>query len=116
MKPENSKTVRQWGLLGRIPVEGANPSYIWDDYYGRPCTYYYLEQDTREMTEAEKSVFDEAEEKKKERRRTTAVAAVREWRENHPDGTKAACNRDTGLNPKTIRKWWEVPHNHREEL
>ena len=64
MKPENSKTVRQWGLLGRVPVDGAEPSYIWDDYYRKPIRYYYLEQDTREMTEAEKSAFEEAERKK----------------------------------------------------
>ena len=31
---------------------------------------------------------------------------VREWREAHPEGTKADCNRETGLDPKTIRKWW----------
>ena len=32
---------------------------------------------------------------------------VEEWRRLHPDGTKAECNRETGLDPKTIRKWWE---------
>lgn len=25
----------------------------------------------------------------------------------HPDGSKADCHRDTGLDPKTIRKWWD---------
>ena len=30
-KPENSRTVRQWALQGRIPLEGAKPSYIWDN-------------------------------------------------------------------------------------
>ena len=29
------------------------------------------------------------------------------WRNSHPDGTKAECRRDTGLDPKTIRKWWD---------
>ena len=32
--------------------------------------------------------------------------AVREWRSAHPNGTKAECNRETGIDPKTIRKWW----------
>ena len=32
---------------------------------------------------------------------------VREWRASHPDGRKADCARDTGLDPKTIRKWWD---------
>lgn len=31
---------------------------------------------------------------------------VREWRQKHPEGKKADCHRDTGLDPKTIRKWW----------
>ena len=31
---------------------------------------------------------------------------VKEWRKANPDGTKAECNRATGLDPKTIRKWW----------
>ena len=33
--------------------------------------------------------------------------AVQKWRRMHPDGTKADCNRETGLDPKTIRKWWD---------
>lgn len=33
---------------------------------------------------------------------------VEEWRKAHPDGTKAECNRDTKIDPKTIRKWWNV--------
>ena len=32
---------------------------------------------------------------------------VEEWRKAHPDGRKADCQRDTGLDPKTIRKWWK---------
>ena len=31
---------------------------------------------------------------------------VKEWRESHPAESKAECNRQTGLDPKTIRKWW----------
>ena len=31
---------------------------------------------------------------------------VQKWQDTHPDGTKAECNRDTNLDPKTIRKWW----------
>ena len=34
-------------------------------------------------------------------------AQVEEWQRNHPDGTKAQCNRETGIDPKTIRKWWK---------
>lgn len=32
---------------------------------------------------------------------------VEEWQQQHPTGTKAECHRDTGLDPKTIRKWWD---------
>ena len=39
--------------------------------------------------------------------RPTAQEQVYEWREQHPDGCKADCHRQTGLDPKTIRKWWE---------
>lgn len=37
----------------------------------------------------------------------TAQRQVFEWRQRHPEGRKIDCHRDTGLDPKTIRKWWE---------
>ena len=39
----------------------------------------------------------------------TAQARVYEWRQQHPEGRKADCHRETGLDPKTIRKWWDCP-------
>ena len=39
----------------------------------------------------------------------TAQGRVYEWRRQHPKGRKADCHRETGLDPKTIRKWWECP-------
>lgn len=68
-KPENSRTVRQWALRGRIPVEGAKPSYIWDNALGEPRSIYYLDVDTREMTQEEAEAFQEDERIKKERQR-----------------------------------------------
>ena len=68
-KPENSRTVRQWALRGRIPVEGAKPSYIWDNALGEPRSIYYLDVDTREMTREEVAAFQEDERIKTERRR-----------------------------------------------
>lgn len=68
-KPENSRTVRQWALRGRIPVEGAKPSYIWDNALGEPRSIYYLDVDTREMTQEEAAAFQEEERIKKERQR-----------------------------------------------
>lgn len=32
---------------------------------------------------------------------------VQQWQQEHPEGKKADCHRDTGLDPKTIRKWWK---------
>lgn len=32
---------------------------------------------------------------------------VRKWRQDHPDGTKADCIRDTGLTRPTVSKWWD---------
>lgn len=40
--------------------------------------------------------------------RPTVEKKVFEWRQQHPDGCKADCHRDTGLDPKTIRKWWDM--------
>lgn len=37
---------------------------------------------------------------------------VREWREKHPEGKKADCIRETGLDKKTVYRWW----NEVEEL
>lgn len=37
----------------------------------------------------------------------TAQAKVRQYRAEHPGATKAECHRATGLDPKTIRKWWD---------
>lgn len=31
---------------------------------------------------------------------------VRDWQEQHPDGRKADCIRDTGLSKPTVYKWW----------
>lgn len=33
---------------------------------------------------------------------------VEEWRESNPLGTKAECERDTGLSRHTVLKWWSV--------
>lgn len=68
-KPEYSRTVRQWALRGRIPVEGAKPSYIWDNALGEPRSIYYLDVDTREMTKEEAAAFQENERIKKARQR-----------------------------------------------
>jgi len=41
--------------------------------------------------------------------RPAAQERVFEWRQQHPEGRKADCHRDTSLDPKTIRKWWDCP-------
>ena len=41
--------------------------------------------------------------------RPKAQVCVYEWRQQHPAGRKVDCRRDTGLDPKTIRKWWDCP-------
>ena len=43
--------------------------------------------------------------------RPDKAKAVKEWQRQHPAGTKAMCNRDTGIDPKTIRKWWDNQKN-----
>lgn len=39
--------------------------------------------------------------------RPSECSRVLTWRQQHPEGRKADCHRDTGLDPKTIRKWWD---------
>ena len=41
--------------------------------------------------------------------RPSAQEQVYQWRRQHPNRRKADCHRDTGLDPKTIRKWWDCP-------
>ena len=35
-------------------------------------------------------------------------STVREWRAANPAGKKAACIRETGLDKKTVYKWWDI--------
>jgi hypothetical protein len=45
--------------------------------------------------------------------RPSAQVNVQRWRKENPTGTKAECNRATGMDPKTIRKWWDAPPKER---
>jgi len=38
--------------------------------------------------------------------RPTKCAIVKDWRQKHPNGSKADCCKDTGLDRKTVSKWW----------
>lgn len=38
--------------------------------------------------------------------RPTKEEIVKEWRSQHPEGRKADCIRETGLDKKTVYKWW----------
>ena len=40
--------------------------------------------------------------------RPTAQMKVYEWRKENPSGRKVDCHKETGLDPKTIRKWWDT--------
>ena len=77
IKPDDSKTVIQWGLRGRIPVDPLKPQYVWDNYYDVPQTIYYLKENTREMTEEEKADF-EADRKAFRQRYLDLIVAERE--------------------------------------
>lgn len=41
----------------------------------------------------------------------TAKEKVRQFRAEHPNARKAECSRVTGLDPKTVRKWWDADEN-----
>ncbi len=36
-----------------------------------------------------------------------ALKKVQNWRQQHPDGRKIDCERETGLSRHTVLKWWE---------
>ena len=38
---------------------------------------------------------------------TESQKRIKDWRLNHPSGTKAACYRDTGISRPTINKYWQ---------
>lgn len=40
--------------------------------------------------------------------RPSAQRAVKAWREEHPDGRKIDCERETGLSRHTVLKWWDT--------
>ena len=40
-----------------MPIDPLKPEYVWDNYYGVPQSIYYLEDNTREMTEEERADF-----------------------------------------------------------
>ena len=39
--------------------------------------------------------------------RPSVQEQVHSWRQQHPDGTKSQCKKETGLSYPTIRKWWD---------
>lgn len=40
--------------------------------------------------------------------RPTKQAAISQWREEHPKGTKARCARELNISRPTINKWWDA--------
>lgn len=44
---------------------------------------------------------------RKENGRKAKKAEVYIWRQEHKNGTKAECRRDTGMSWDTVRKWWD---------
>lgn len=46
----------------------------------------------------------------------TKAEQVQAWRKANPEGKKADCQRDTGIDPKTIRKWWDYDAEANKEI
>lgn len=59
------------------------------------------------MSSTRDILYPEGEWRNKEGR-PTKQSIVEAWQRGHPEGTKADCNRDTKIDPKTIRRWWNV--------
>lgn len=41
----------------------------------------------------------------------TAKSKIIEWKKNNPNGKKVDCHRQTFLDPKTVRKWWNYEND-----
>lgn len=57
------------------------------------------------IARANKAILKEAGEMKPEGR-PTKKAEVKQWRQQHPDGTKAECIEETGISKPTVYKYW----------
>lgn len=57
------------------------------------------------LARANKAILKEEGEMKPEGR-PTKEAEVKEWRRQHPDGSKAECVRETGISKPTVYKYW----------
>jgi len=57
------------------------------------------------IARANKAILKEAGEMKPEGR-PTKEAEVKRWRQQHPDGTKAECIKETGISKPTVYKYW----------
>ena len=68
---------------------------------------YRTRKDHIKVMNAIRDALDPAGEWRNKEGRPEKSKIVEEWRKMHPEGKKADCHRDTGLDPKTIRKWWE---------
>lgn len=58
------------------------------------------------LARANKAILKEAGEMKQEGRPTKA-AAVKEWRQQNPNGSKADCIKETGISKPTVYKHWD---------
>lgn len=47
--------------------------------------------------------------------RKSKAGIIRSWRQDHPDGNKAQCSRETGTDYKTVLKWWDQAEDQRED-
>lgn len=86
---------------GRSQKEHLQSKY-WKNDKGRPIINVCRQN--REL--ALQYMIENGEIKGRPRGSGTAQNTVRIWRQNHPDGRKIDCHRDTGLSRPTIDKWW----------
>lgn len=54
--------------------------------------------------------------KKSGRGRRKKKYQIVKWRNDNPNGSKAACYRETGISLTTIRKWWGYGEQKRERM
>lgn len=85
-------------------------SYLTDIHIEKNRRNYRKQKDHLKRARAVQSIdYPDGEWRNKEGRPkgTTKEQIVKEYRKNNPNGKKADCIRDTGLDKKTVYKWWD---------
>ena len=101
---ENFKT---WGrdklaLVSAIPMPPNKRNYL------TQREHLEIARGIRDIRMKQKGKSDWREGNGRPKGSGTKEKLIKQWKLDHPTGRKVDCHRDTGIDPKTIRKWWDM--------